>query len=130
MFFLDIFQDRFSYVAAAILMSIGLYAVIIKKNLLKKVIGLTIFQTSIILFYIVAGFRKGADIPILDPYAINEVGVDPSTIHNPVPQVLMLTAIVVGVAISGVALSLLQNIDEEFGTIEESEILKEMNSES
>jgi len=115
------FANKFHYYGYFAIMMIGLYAMIAKTNLLKKCIGLGIFQTAIMLFYVSIGAKEGAGIPILDP----AVGTaDPAAYANPLPQVLMLTAIVVSVATLGVALALVQNIHRDHGTIEEDEILK------
>ncbi len=124
-----------------ILMMIGLWALIAKNNLIKKMMGLAIFQTSIILLYVSLGVKEGASIPILD-YQFVEVEAgensakttkikkivipEPSSIANPLPHVLMLTAIVVGVATLGVALALCQMIYKEFGSLEEDEVLRKI----
>lgn len=115
--------SKYNYWAVIILMMIGLYAMIVKNNLIKKIIGMNIFQTSIILFYVSTGVKKDATIPIIEhghgmqehvPYAIDYI--------NPLPHVLMLTAIVVSVATLGVALSLALKIYGQYGTLEEDEI--------
>jgi multicomponent Na+:H+ antiporter subunit C len=101
---------------------IGFYGMMAKNNLMKKLIGMTIFQWSIILFYISIGSKKGGTVPIIDPSlhpAIRAVDY-----INPLPHVLMLTAIVVGVATTGIALSLLILIYRKYGTVEEDEILE------
>jgi multicomponent Na+:H+ antiporter subunit C len=117
------FGDNFHYYAYFAIMMIGLYAMIAKTNLLKKCIGLGIFQTAIMLFYVSIGAKQGASIPIVDP-ALDTA--DPSLYANPLPQVLMLTAIVVSVATLGVALALVQNLHRDHGSIEEDEILQRL----
>jgi multicomponent Na+:H+ antiporter subunit C len=105
-----------------ILIMIGFYGMMAKNNLMKKLIGMTIFQWSIILFYISIGAKKGGTVPIIDPSlhpAIRAVDY-----VNPLPHVLMLTAIVVGVATTGIALSLLILIYRKYGTVEEDEVLE------
>lgn len=152
-------ENHFNYWIYVILMMIGLWAVIAKNNWIKKLIGLSIFQTAIILLYVSLGAKTDASIPILEPYksekpaesAVTQVEgeygksqgdekhddggekkayakpkVDPDTIVNPLPHVLMLTAIVVGVATLGVALSLSQRVYKEFGTLEEDELLEKL----
>lgn len=117
---------KYNYWAALILLLIGLYGMIAKNNLLKKVIGMSIFQSAIILFYVSIGHKKGAAIPILI-HGHGEVAhqaIDPTLYANPLPHVLMLTAIVVGVSTLGVALALLQKIYRVHGTIEEDELLE------
>ena len=117
---------KYNYWAALVLMLIGLYGMIGKNNLLKKIIGMSIFQSAIILFYVSIGDKRGAAIPII----IHGHGdtahqlIDPTHYANPLPHVLMLTAIVVGVATLGVALAVLQKIYRVHGTIEEDEILE------
>ncbi|MDF1656702.1 MAG: cation:proton antiporter subunit C [Verrucomicrobiales bacterium] len=167
-------EPYFNYWVYVIIMMIGLWALIAKNNLIKKLIGLSIFQTAIILFYVSMGVKEGATIPILDhhgheiaasehrlfpeegdhdsghakpapdhgksgsPDSHDEPGGDhghaeahhsnPDLIANPLPHVLMLTAIVVGVATLGVALAISQMIFKEFGTLEENEIMEEIKS--
>jgi multicomponent Na+:H+ antiporter subunit C len=114
---------KYNYWMAVILMMIGLYAMIAKKNLIKKIVGMNIFQTAIILFYISIGFKKGGTIPILEH---NGHVIDVAKYSNPLPHVLMLTAIVVSVSTFGVALALAIKIYQEHGTLEENEILSEL----
>ena len=100
-----------------VLMMIGLYVVMAKQNLIKKVIGLNVFQTSVIMFYILVGKVKGGTAPI------RAEGVE--VYSNPVPHVLMLTAIVVGIATTALALGLVVRLHEAYGTIEEDEIRRQ-----
>ena len=117
---------KYNYWAALVLLLIGLYGMIAKNNLLKKVIAMSIFQSAIILFYVSIGDKKGATIPILahGHGDLAQAAIDPSHYANPLPHVLMLTAIVVGVSTLGVALAVLQKIHRVHGTIEEDEILE------
>lgn len=119
---------KFNYWASLTLMLIGLYGMISKNNLLKKIIGMSIFQSAIILFYVSIGDKRGATIPILDHGhgATEHAVINAASYANPLPHVLMLTAIVVGVATLGVALAVIQKIYRIHGTIEEDEILKGM----
>ena len=121
-------EDSFIYWFFVALLMVGLYGAIAKKNLVKKLIGLSIFQTAIILFYVSIGQKKGAQIPILDTG--HGHGPAPEIVAanyiNPLPHVLMLTAIVVGVATVGVALAVIQRLYAEYGTVEEDEILEEI----
>ncbi len=105
----------YSYWIVILLMMAGLYIMIARYNLVKKIIGLGLFQTSIFYLYITMGKVDGGTAPIL---------VEDATLlySNPVPHVLILTAIVVGVATSAVALALIVRIYESFDTIEEDEI--------
>jgi len=123
---MNFIESSFIYWFFVILLMIGLYGAIAKVNLVKKLIGLTIFQTAIILFYVSIGQKKGAGIPILD---VGHGHGPPPEITaaqyiNPLPHVLMLTAIVVGVATVGVALAVIQRLYAEYGTVEEDEILE------
>jgi multicomponent Na+:H+ antiporter subunit C len=113
---------HYPYILIAILLVIGLYGMTMKKNLLKKIIGMTIFQTSIYLFFIQGATKTDATIPVF----MDQFGTDPDRYMNPLPQVIVLTAIVVGVAITGVALSLLLLTQKRYGTINEDEILQRM----
>lgn len=117
---------KYNYWLYVVLMMIGFYAMIGKRNLVKKLLGLNIFQTAIILFYVSIGVKRNAAIPIVDKYAALKYGVDPLTIVNPLPHVLMLTAIVVGVSVTGVALAVMLRIYREYGTLEEDEILEKI----
>ena len=104
-----------NYWIVFLLMMIGLFLVIGRKNFLKKIVGLTIFQTSVFLLYITFGKIKGGTPPILN----NAM----DTIYsNPLPHVLILTAIVVGVATTALGLSLVLRINSEYGSIEEDKI--------
>jgi multicomponent Na+:H+ antiporter subunit C len=142
-FFQESITPHFNFWVYVLIMMIGLWAVIAKNNLVKKLIGLSIFQSAIILLYVSLGVKDGASIPILphhaEPVEIvaaakpNELQhddhlVDPTTIANPLPHVLMLTAIVVGVATLGVALALCQRIFAEFGSLEEHELLTQLKA--
>jgi multicomponent Na+:H+ antiporter subunit C len=118
----DFFLGRYPYVLVAVLMVIGVYGMLMKRNLLKKVIGMTVFQTAIYLLFIQGATKVGATIPVRTA----ELGSDAAHYINPLPQVVILTAIVVGVAITGVALSLLLVIHRRFGTLDEVEILEQM----
>jgi multicomponent Na+:H+ antiporter subunit C len=104
----------YNYWVAIFLMMTGLYVVIARGNLIKKIIGLNIFQVSVIMFYVSMGKVKGGTAPI------EAAGFE--LYSNPLPHVLMLTAIVVGVATTALALALVVRIKEAYGTIEEDEI--------
>jgi len=102
-----------------ILMMIGLYIVIAHGNLIKKLIGLTIFQTSVFIFYISMAKVDGGTAPILAD------GI--AQYSNPLPHVLILTAIVVGIATTALGLSIVVRIKEAYGSIEEEEIQQQDN---
>lgn len=112
--------DHFTYFVAIFLMVAGLFIVIARSNLIKKLIGLSIFQTSVYILYIAPGKLIGGTAPILSPsYTVYS---------NPLPHVLILTAIVVGVATLALGLALAVRIREAYGSIEEDEILERDNA--
>jgi len=117
--------SKYNYWVFIILMMIGFYAMIGKRNLVKKIVGLNIFQTSIILYFISIAAKKGATIPIVVHGHGGETAhaVEAVQYVNPLPHVLMLTAIVVMVGTFGVALSFIIRIYRAYGTIEEKELL-------
>ena len=168
----ELLVERFNYCIYVVLLLIGLYAMIAKNNLIKKLIGMSIFQPAIILFYVSLGVKEGATIPIYKPehdphghhaehqaldqdanasgsaeangtlahsshaekdhhHGPEALTVDETREYaNPLPHVLMLTAIVVGVATLGVALAVVQRIYRAYGTIEENEIMLCLQKES
>ena len=148
----ELLLERLNYCIYVILLMIGLWAMLAKRNLIKKLIGMSIFQTAIILFYVSIAVKEEATIPIYlpehDPHAghsqaEDDQNVSVSTEHshgpvvleagtikgyaNPLPHVLMLTAIVVGVATLGLALALTQRIYQGYNTIEEDELLLKLD---
>lgn len=107
--------DHYNYWIVILLMMIGFYTIIASDNLVKKIIGLNIFQTSVFILFISMGKMPGGVAPILRD--------DPTTLYsNPLPHVLILTAIVVGVATTALGLALVVRINEAYGSIEEDEI--------
>jgi multicomponent Na+:H+ antiporter subunit C len=124
--FLTLLISKANYWAFIALMMVGLYAMIVKKNCVKKIIGMNIMQTAIILYFISVGAKKNATIPIImhgDEHG--HAVVEAAQYINPLPHVLMLTAIVVAVATLGVALAIVIKIYRQFQTLEEDEILQE-----
>ncbi|AJF05345.1 cation:proton antiporter subunit C [Geoalkalibacter subterraneus] len=117
---------KYNYWIYVVLMMIGFYAMIGKNNLVKKLLGMNIFQTAIILFFVSTGVKRDAGVAIVDKYEVLKHGVDASTVVNPLPHVLMLTAIVVSVSVTGVALALLIRIHRRYGSLEEDEILEKI----
>ena len=117
--------SKYNYWVYIVLMMIGFYAMIGKRNLVKKIVGLNIFQTSIILYFVSIAAKKGATIPIVWHGHGEETAhiVQAAQYMNPLPHVLMLTAIVVMVGTFGVALSFIIRIYRAYGTIEEKELL-------
>jgi multicomponent Na+:H+ antiporter subunit C len=108
----------YNYWVVIFLMMTGFFMVIARANLIQKVIGLNIFQISVFLLYITMGKIHGATAPILVERGEAEVHYS-----NPLPSVLMLTAIVVGIATTALALALIVRIHEAYGTIDDDEIL-------
>ena len=112
-------MGHLNYWLFIMLMMTGLFIVISRGNLIKKIVGLNIFQTSVFMFYISIGKVAGGTAPI---FPIN-MKINPSTLYsNPLPHVLILTAIVVGIATTALGLALIVRIREAFGTIEDDEI--------
>lgn len=110
-----------NYWLIGVLLLVGLYGLAVKGNLMKKVMALNIVQVAIIAFFINLGQKAGSTVPILLP-GVEEVG----GYANPLPHTLMLTAIVVGLATTGVGLALLARIYRRYGSLEESEVLRGM----
>jgi multicomponent Na+:H+ antiporter subunit C len=108
---LDLLTTHYNYYAVALLLGIGLYTVIESPNLVKKIIGMNVFQTGIFLFFITLAFRNGGNPPVISE------GAGPYV--SPLPHVLILTAIVVGVSLTAVALGLVVRIYAEYGTFDE-----------
>jgi multicomponent Na+:H+ antiporter subunit C len=105
---------HYNYEIAIFLAMVGLYVVISRGNLIKKIVGLSVFQVSVFILYISMGVVSDGTVPILTEAS--------GRYSNPLPHVLILTAIVVGVATTAVALALIIRIKEAYGTIEEDEI--------
>lgn len=116
-FNLTFIVGHMNYWLFVILMMTGLYIVVARGNLLKKIVGLNLFQTSVFMLYISMGKVAGGTAPIL-------TGNPNEVYSNPLPHVLILTAIVVGIATTALGLALIVRINETYGTIEEDEILE------
>lgn len=114
------FADLPEY-AAMILFGIGLSILMLAKNLVKKIIGLNIMDTSIYLFLAAKGYVEGTLAPIVTPEELGRV--DASLYTNPVPAGLVLTGIVVSVSVTAVLLSLVVRLNEEFHTLDIDEII-------
>lgn len=118
-------RDNYSYWVYVALMMIGFYAMIGHGNLLKKVVGMNIFQTAVILFFVSTSVKRGATLPVVSLEA-NAHPLAPEQFMNPLPHALMVTAIVVMVATLGVALAVLIRIYRTYGSFEEDVILDRM----
>ncbi|MHC4938533.1 MAG: cation:proton antiporter subunit C [Planctomycetota bacterium] len=120
---LEYFSHHYAHVCLTALIAIGFFGMVAKRNFVKKLIGMSILQSAIILFWIVSAYKENATIPILEEGAKT---VEPADYMNPLPHTLMLTAIVVAVVTSGVAIALLIKIHRNYGTLEEDTILDQL----
>lgn len=111
-----ILLTHYPYIISFLLMAVGLYTIIARRHLVKKLIGLGILQTSVLLFFIALAVVEEGSSPIY------KAGV--SLYHNPLPHVLMLTAIVVGVATLAVGLAIATRVREQSHTVDESELTR------
>ena len=119
----QIFLDHYPFYLSTVLLAIGLWGMFAKRNLMKKLIGMTIFQVAIILIFVSSSAKIGGTVPALISHSD---AIEPVLYMNPLPHVLMLTAIVVMVATSGVALAIIMLIYRRYQTIDETELLKRM----
>ena len=122
---LDFFVSHYNYWVVIFLMMVGFYILISRGNLIKKIVGLNVFQTSVFMLYISMGKITGGTPPILvgDTHGDGGAGTAEHVVYsNPLPHVLILTAIVVGIATTSVGLALAVRIKEAYGTLEEDEI--------
>jgi len=104
------------YVLCFILFAIGIYCLLVKKNLVKKVVGLGIAEYAINLFFILLGYRPGAEAPILDPNRVITDFVDP------LPQALILTSIVIGLGVTALMVAIVVRLYEKYKTFDIDEI--------
>jgi multicomponent Na+:H+ antiporter subunit C len=120
---LGFIQDYYAYIFLAMLFTIGLYGMMLKRNLVKKILGMSILHVSTIMFWIVGAYKEGAGVTVFD----RRYGVEnPDLYLNPLPHTLMLTAIVVAVITLGVSFALIIAIYREYGTLDEPRILERM----
>ncbi len=120
---------HYNYWIYILLMMIGLYAMLAMNNLVKKIIGMSIFQTAIIVFYVSIGAKRDATIPIIvhgGGHDTVPAAIDIMHYANPLPHVLMLTAIVVSVGTLGVALAICLGIYRRYNTLEEDELQEQL----
>lgn len=120
---LEFIQGYYAYIFLALLFTIGLYGMLIKQNMMKKVLGLSIIQATTILFWIVSAHKEGGMVTILDKRLPVE---NPELYLNPLPHTLMLTAIVVAVVTLGVSFALLIAIYREYKTLDEPTLMERM----
>ena len=114
----DFLASKGIYALVLILFFLGMFGMIVCKNYMKKLMSMNIMQVSIIFFFLCFAQKEGGMIPVLDG-----VPNDPGAYINPLPHALMLTAIVVSLGTTGVALALLMRLKDKYGTVEEDELL-------
>lgn len=121
---IDFFFGHYAYWFSVILFTIGMYGMLFKKTLIKKVVGLSILQSSVILFFVSVASKVNATVPVYDEsIPVEQV----ANYMNPLPHTLMLTAIVVGVATLGVAFTLLITIYNRYQTLDEQELIERID---
>lgn len=121
---IEALADTYAYVLMFVLLGIGLYMVIANENLVKKLIGVSLFQTAIFLFFIAMAYVDGGAAPIVPA----EENPGELLVASPLPQVIVLTAIVVGIALTAVGLALVIRIYSEYGTLRE-DTLREVRAD-
>jgi len=121
---IELLASRYAYALMFVLLAVGLYMMIANENLVKKLIGVNLFQTAIFLFFVAVAYVEGGGSPIVpaDP----EPGAQ--LVASPLPHVIVLTAIVVGVALTAVGLALIVRIYAEYGTLRE-DTLREVRAD-
>ncbi len=115
---MKLFIGHYPYMFTVLLFLIGLYGIMAKQNLVKKIIGMNIMQAAVILFFLVHAHKWSGSVPIYD----SAIGNSASAYSNPLPHALMLTAIVVSVATTGLALTLIIRIHQKYRSLDESKI--------
>jgi multicomponent Na+:H+ antiporter subunit C len=118
----DLFLSRYVYFMVVVLLAIGLYGMLGKRNLIKKLIGMNIFQTAIFLFFIEGATKLGGSVPVID----ETLGMEAAQYVNPLPHVLILTGIVVAISLTGVALAFLLVIYRTYKTLDDRAIMANM----
>lgn len=123
---LEFIRSYYAYIFLALLFTIGMYGMMVKQNLMKKILGMSIVQATVIMFWIVSAYKEGAGVTVLD----KRIGVDnPELYLNPLPHTLMLTAIVVAVVTLGLSFALIIAIYRAYNTLEEPQILDRMTDQ-
>ena len=118
---IETFTTGYAYVLFALLLATGLYMMIASENLVKKLIGVNMFQTAIFLFFVTAAYVEGGTVPVIPEGS--------EAAHaSPLPHVIVLTAIVVGVSLTAVGLTLIVRIHREYGTLRE-DVLTEVRAD-
>jgi len=120
---IEFIVGHYAYWFTLVILLLGLYGMLKKKNLIKKLIAMNILQASVIMFYVTSASKWNATVPIIDS---SHPATNPDLVANPLPHTLMLTAIVVSVATTGVAFAILILIYRRFKTLDEPELLERM----
>jgi multicomponent Na+:H+ antiporter subunit C len=119
---IELLASRWAYATFVLVMVTGLYMMIANANLVKKIVGLNLFQSAVFLFFIASAYVDGGSPPIVPPDGSGGPYV------SPLPHVIVLTAIVVGVSLTAVALALVVRIHDEYGTLDE-EVVREVSDD-
>jgi multicomponent Na+:H+ antiporter subunit C len=119
---LEVLATRYAYALMFVLMGVGMYMMIANENLVKKLIGVNLFQTAIFLFFVAVAYVEGGRAPVVPTEG------DPGAMASPLPHVIVLTAIVVGIALTAVGLALIIRIHAEYGTLRE-DTLREVRAD-
>lgn len=114
----DFVGARYVYLFVVALLGLGLWATLVERHLVKKLVGLAVFQTAIFMFFIEGSVKTDAEVPVID----EALGSSAAAYVNPLPHVLILTGLVVAVAVLGVALALAVVIHRAFGTLDDDEL--------
>lgn len=116
----EFLQTKGLYTLVMILFFLGVYGMVLSKNYMKKLMAMNVMQVAVIFFYLCLGQKEGGIIPVFDPQAATNA----AAYINPLPHCLMLTAIVVSLGTTGVAIALLMRIKEVYGSVEEVEVIR------
>ncbi|ELY99107.1 NADH-ubiquinone oxidoreductase chain 4L [Natrialba chahannaoensis JCM 10990] len=119
---IELLASRYAYALMFVLMGVGMYMMIANQNLVKKLIGVNLFQTAIFLFFVAVAYVEGGSAPIVPTEGA------PGAMASPLPHVIVLTAIVVGIALTAVGLALIVRIHSEYGTLRE-DTLREVRAD-
>jgi multicomponent Na+:H+ antiporter subunit C len=120
---LEFVKGYYAHFFLIALICIGMYGMMMKENLMKKILGMSIVQTSVILFWVLTGYKHGGTVPVKDP---NIPIYNPENYISPLPHTLMLTAIVVAVVTLGVAFAIIVAVYKRYHTLDESVLLERM----
>jgi len=128
---IESFYGVFNYWAVAVLLLVGIHGMLVRPNLMRKLMAMNVFQVAAIIFWLCIAEKAGSMAPILAHHGAEgaHFAIHAADYVNPLPHALMLTAIVVGVSTTGVALALMVAIHKKYGTLEEPEILELMRLE-